>query len=370
VEPVQGNGRRLGEAGLACPRRGYAGGRHLATYSGGTSGTTYFNHVDWLGTERARTTVTGALYETCTSLPFGDGLSCSGSDPSPLHFTGLQRDWETVTDHAWFRQYSSLQGRWLTPDPAGLNAVNPTNPQSWNRYSYVLDDPLDYVDPTGTNCVLADIDFFPIFQLVPNGEGGWNWRYKGDLLHMTYKCDGGGGRDGKGGGGFWSGLKNAVCSAIPSGRTTGVSEALGAVGSVEYTAEVVTNYNTGETSGFVSGGMQGGWNGGAQATVFTGFIYGLGSSNSNYSGGFTTLSGGAGLGGFISKSSGGLNGKASGIVPSGKVTVVGASVGSSLIPGPTGGVAVTNYSDPPPMGNLSPSNPLDLAFYAARQACK
>jgi hypothetical protein len=47
----------------------YAGGRHLATY---TNGTTYFIHSDWLDTERARTTATGAPYETCTSLPFGD----------------------------------------------------------------------------------------------------------------------------------------------------------------------------------------------------------------------------------------------------------------------------------------------------------
>jgi hypothetical protein len=35
------------------------------------------------------------------------------------------------------------------PDPAGLAAVNPTNPQSWNRYSYVLNNPLALVDPSG-----------------------------------------------------------------------------------------------------------------------------------------------------------------------------------------------------------------------------
>lgn len=35
----------------------YAGGRHLATY---TNSTTYFNHADWLGTERVRSTASGA----------------------------------------------------------------------------------------------------------------------------------------------------------------------------------------------------------------------------------------------------------------------------------------------------------------------
>ena len=47
----------------------YAGGLHVATY---TNNTTYFDHRDWLGTVRARSSVSGASVETCTSLPFGD----------------------------------------------------------------------------------------------------------------------------------------------------------------------------------------------------------------------------------------------------------------------------------------------------------
>jgi RHS repeat-associated protein len=45
-------------------------------------------------------------------------------------FTGDERDAETGLDHTDFRQYSSAQARWLTPDAAGLAAVDPTNPQS------------------------------------------------------------------------------------------------------------------------------------------------------------------------------------------------------------------------------------------------
>src|SRR5439155_23352522 len=48
-----------------------------------------------------------------------------------------------------FRQYSSSLGRWMHPDPAGLAAVNPSNPQSWNRYSYVSNGPLNFIDPSG-----------------------------------------------------------------------------------------------------------------------------------------------------------------------------------------------------------------------------
>ena len=43
-------------------------------------------------------------------------------------------------DHTDFRQCSSQLGRSMHPDPAGLNAVDPSNPQSWNRYSYVFNN--------------------------------------------------------------------------------------------------------------------------------------------------------------------------------------------------------------------------------------
>jgi hypothetical protein len=48
-----------------------------------------------------------------------------------------------------FREYDLTQGRWMTPDPAGMAAVDPTNPQSWNRYAYVNNNPLKATDPLG-----------------------------------------------------------------------------------------------------------------------------------------------------------------------------------------------------------------------------
>ena len=109
----------------------YAGGRHLATYSGGTTGTTYFNHADWLGTERARTTVTGSLCETISSLAFGDGMSTSGScgDPTPMHFTGKERDTESGLDNFGAR-YDVEPRRFMTPTgPPSLRRWHtPTSP--------------------------------------------------------------------------------------------------------------------------------------------------------------------------------------------------------------------------------------------------
>jgi RHS repeat-associated protein len=133
----------------------YVGGRHLATYSGGASGATYFIHADWLGTERARSTVAGAVCETITSLPFGDGLATSGScgDPSPLHFTGKQHDAETNLDDFNARYYSSGLARFMIPDWAAKATAVPYaafgDPQSLNLYSYVRNNPVTAMDADG-----------------------------------------------------------------------------------------------------------------------------------------------------------------------------------------------------------------------------
>ena len=57
-----------------------------------------------------------------------------------------------------YRTLHAVQGRWLSPDPAGRSAVDPANPQSWNRYAYVLNNPLSNIDPLGLDCIHIDPD--------------------------------------------------------------------------------------------------------------------------------------------------------------------------------------------------------------------
>lgn len=96
----------------------------------------------------ATATVTG----TCASMPFGDNLVCQGSDPNQLHFTGKERDTESTNDYFGARFYASnIAGRFLTPDTP-LVDQKPGDPQSWNLYAYVRNNPLANVDPTGQNC--------------------------------------------------------------------------------------------------------------------------------------------------------------------------------------------------------------------------
>ena len=134
----------------------YANGRHLAVYAPdpGPSGATFFIHADWLGTERARTDVTGAVCETIGSGPFGDGQTIvdtcgdSAGDVSPLHFTGKERDSESGLDDFGARYNSSNFGRFMSADPTPLG-IAPGDPQSWNLYSYTRNRPTTSVDVGG-----------------------------------------------------------------------------------------------------------------------------------------------------------------------------------------------------------------------------
>ena len=128
----------------------YAGAQHLATYGGST---TTFDHADWLGTERYRTTAAGGFAESCQSLVFGDGYSCTGGDMSPLHFMGKEHDAESNLENFGARYYNSRYGRFVTPDwsavPAPIPYADLTNPQSLNQYVIVRDDPGSFADLDG-----------------------------------------------------------------------------------------------------------------------------------------------------------------------------------------------------------------------------
>jgi RHS repeat-associated protein len=95
-----------------------------------------------------RTTYNGGVEGSFTSLPFGDGLTTTGTDNDAYHYGMLDHDSESDTEHAQFRQYSSAQGHWLSPDPY-QGSYDFSNPQSLNRYVYAGNNPLSSVDPSG-----------------------------------------------------------------------------------------------------------------------------------------------------------------------------------------------------------------------------
>ena len=154
----------------------YWGAMPVAYYAGGAA---HFEHQDWLGTERMRTSYNGGVEGSYISLPFGDGQVTSGSDTDANHYAQLDHDTESDTDHAQFRQYSNAQGRWLSPDPYS-GSYDASNPQSMNRYVYALNNPLAAVDSSGLDtispyqqwCVSLDGDHICAIQEVNTGSGG------------------------------------------------------------------------------------------------------------------------------------------------------------------------------------------------------
>jgi RHS repeat-associated protein len=80
-------------------------------------------------------------------MPFGDEITSTSNDREK--FATYTRDSYTGLDYADQRFYASTYGRFLTPDPARKSA-RLRNPQSWNRYSYALGDPVNRFDPRGT----------------------------------------------------------------------------------------------------------------------------------------------------------------------------------------------------------------------------
>ena len=112
-----------------------------------SSGLAYYRHTDQLGSSRFASTPTQTLYSDTAYSPFGEPYASSGAiDPS---FTGQNQDTTAGLYDFLFREQDPNQTRWTRPDPAGLAAVDPSNPQSWNRYAYVLNNPLALVDPLG-----------------------------------------------------------------------------------------------------------------------------------------------------------------------------------------------------------------------------
>jgi RHS repeat-associated protein len=70
------------------------------------------------------------------------------TDTIRKQFTGYERDTESNLNFAENRYYNSGHGRFTSTDPL-LSSGRLTDPQSWNRYAYVLNSPLRYVDPQG-----------------------------------------------------------------------------------------------------------------------------------------------------------------------------------------------------------------------------
>jgi RHS repeat-associated protein len=154
--------------------------------------------TDTLGSTRMVTDENGVAVARYDYLPFGQEIlppspPVSGSRSSVLcgvsmscygqstavnqQFTGMEHDFDTGNDYFYARYYNRAEGRFTSADIPLLDQY-PSDPQSWNLYGYVRNNPLVYVDLDGhmqcTDC--------------GGGGGGVDWW---DWCHFWGNCTGG-----------------------------------------------------------------------------------------------------------------------------------------------------------------------------------
>jgi RHS repeat-associated protein len=142
--------------------------------SDGTGDTNYF-HQDRLGSLTLITNSTGGVLERLAYDAFGKRRNPNGTDSTnnslfgintDRGFTGHEHLDEVALIHMNGRIYDPVTARFLTPDP---NVQSPTQLQSYNRYSYGLNNPLAGMDPTGYG-FLSDLFSDPIGTIVHTVE--------------------------------------------------------------------------------------------------------------------------------------------------------------------------------------------------------
>jgi RHS repeat-associated protein len=134
------------------------GGQLVAEYSTQISQTPQVSYLtsDHLGSPRVITDSLGKVIARHDYSAFGDetytvqrtqGL---GYKPDTIRqdYTGYQKDDESGLEFAQARYYNTAHGRFTSVDPL-MASANVKNPQTFNRYSYVLNSPYKFSDPLG-----------------------------------------------------------------------------------------------------------------------------------------------------------------------------------------------------------------------------
>lgn len=150
----------------------YAGGRRVATLASGALTYHYWDHLSI----RASADAQGNPVRSYTHYPFGETAVETGPS-GKWKFTSYERDAESGLDYANARFHSPALGRFMSLDP--LPSLG-GNPQLLNRYPYVGNDPINFIDPTGargcdpstTDCYNPGPNFVCLLDSLGDCAGG------------------------------------------------------------------------------------------------------------------------------------------------------------------------------------------------------
>jgi RHS repeat-associated protein len=168
-------------AGAASPTTEYiyVGSRRVATLSNGTVTYHYWDHLS----VRTSANAAGNSVRGYGSFPFGETWYETGT-AQKWKFTTYENDSESGLNYANARFHSPRLGRFMSLDPL---AGNLRNPQSFNRYAYVRNNPISSTDSTGMFCDMDCDD--------DGGGGGGGGGGEGGTPCGPFECSGDPGPD-------------------------------------------------------------------------------------------------------------------------------------------------------------------------------
>ncbi|BBB32711.1 hypothetical protein TTHT_1181 [Thermotomaculum hydrothermale] len=110
----------------------------------------------------------GEILHTTDTLAYGEELTApyeNNKDEvlNTITYTGHEKDYETDLTYMLARYYSSQTGRFLSPDP-GYD-YDQLDPMSWNLYSYVRGNPVNFIDKNRKEIYLKDGDRIVKFKI-------------------------------------------------------------------------------------------------------------------------------------------------------------------------------------------------------------
>ena len=163
------------------------GGKMVAEYGGvaaADEGGVKYLLSDWQGSTRAVLSNGGFVKARMDYTAYGEeiasgvglrtpalGYSATSGDSLRQRYGLTERDDASGLDHTWFRKNENRGGRWTSPDPYN-GSISLGDPQSFNRYSYVANQPTNFIDPSG---LFIQRRCRAEFKWIPDNEGSGDW---------------------------------------------------------------------------------------------------------------------------------------------------------------------------------------------------